>query len=80
MYSIKKTTIGRRASDNVRRGGIRGIVELEILRQIEKAMGGRLNIHCFFDLIVGTRSALPCLCWLRIIMWADEVCLSAQEV
>ena len=29
---------------------------MEILRQIEHAMGGRLAIQCFFDLIVGTRS------------------------
>ncbi|KAL9047302.1 MAG: hypothetical protein Q9214_000088 [Letrouitia sp. 1 TL-2023] len=36
-------------------GGIRGIVELEILRQLERALGGRINIQCFFDLIVGTR-------------------------
>ena len=35
-------------------GGIRGIVELETLRQIEHALGGRLAIQCFFDLIVGT--------------------------
>lgn len=74
MYSNTKNTIECRAPNNVRKGGIRGIVELKILRQIEKAMGGRLNIHCFFDLIVGTRSGLPSLCWLRINMWADEVC------
>ena len=42
-------------ADNAFRGGIRGIVELEILRQIERAMGGRLALQCFFDLIVGTR-------------------------
>lgn len=35
-------------------GGIRGIVELEALKQIEDALGG-LPIRCFFDLIVGTR-------------------------
>lgn len=35
-------------------GGIRGIVELEVLRRIEKALGD-LPIQCFFDLIVGTR-------------------------
>ena len=34
---------------------MRGIVELEILRQIEQALGGRLPIQSFFDLIVGTR-------------------------
>ena len=34
---------------------MRGIVELEALRQIERALGGQLPIQCFFDLIVGTR-------------------------
>jgi hypothetical protein len=37
------------------RGGIRGIVELEILRQIERAMGGKMRIQSFVDLIIGTR-------------------------
>lgn len=36
-------------------GGIRGIVELEVLRQIERAMGGKIRIQYFFDLIIGTR-------------------------
>ncbi|KAI0863768.1 hypothetical protein F4860DRAFT_521823 [Xylaria cubensis] len=36
-------------------GGIRGIVELEVLRQIELELGG-LPIQCFIDFIVGTRS------------------------
>ncbi|KAF2230441.1 hypothetical protein EV356DRAFT_536374 [Viridothelium virens] len=35
-------------------GGIRGVVELEILQLIEEAMGGYLPIRNFFDLIVGT--------------------------
>lgn len=39
-------------------GGIRGIVELEVLRRIEKALGD-LPIQCFFDLIVGTRYLSP---------------------
>jgi patatin-like phospholipase/acyl hydrolase len=38
----------------VLRGGIRGIAELQILQQIEQALGG-IAIQCFFDLIVGTR-------------------------
>lgn len=42
-------------SDNRASGGIRGIAELETLRQIERAMGDRMPITCFFDLIVGTR-------------------------
>ncbi|KAE9377253.1 hypothetical protein N431DRAFT_542623 [Stipitochalara longipes BDJ] len=35
-------------------GGIRGIIELEVLRAIERAMGGRIPVQRFFDLIVGT--------------------------
>ena len=36
-------------------GGIRGILELEILRAIELALGDKIPIQAFFDLIVGTR-------------------------
>ena len=39
-------------------GGVRGIIELEILKQIEVALGGRVNILSFFDLVVGTRYAI----------------------
>ena len=40
---------------SLRSGGVRGIVELEVLRAIVKELGGRVNIQNFFDLIVGTR-------------------------
>lgn len=40
---------------NYCRGGVRGIVELEILRAIEKELGGGISVQDFFDLIVGTR-------------------------
>lgn len=36
-------------------GGIRGIIELEILRAIEECLGHPFQIKHFFDLIVGTR-------------------------
>lgn len=39
-------------------GGIRGIAELEVLLHIEKALGGKIPIQSFFDLIVGTRLVL----------------------
>lgn len=35
-------------------GGIRGIVQLEVLRGIERALGDHIAIQAFFDLIVGT--------------------------
>ena len=34
---------------------MRGILELEVLRAIELALGGKIPIQAFFDLIVGTR-------------------------
>jgi patatin-like phospholipase/acyl hydrolase len=37
------------------RGGIRGIIELEVLFEIERGIGGKIPIQDFFDLIVGTR-------------------------
>ena len=39
-------------------GGVRGIVELQVLLEIERKLGGKIRIQEFFDLIVGTRSAL----------------------
>ena len=36
-------------------GGMRGILELEVLRAIELAIGDKIPIQAFFDLIVGTR-------------------------
>lgn len=38
------------------RGGIRGIVILEVLRHIQEELGGHIPVQDFFDLIVGTRS------------------------
>lgn len=40
---------------------MRGVVELEILRLLERAMGSNLRIQYFFDLIVGTRSVFHLL-------------------
>ncbi|KAF2188984.1 hypothetical protein K469DRAFT_684250 [Zopfia rhizophila CBS 207.26] len=37
-------------------GGVRGIVILEVLRNIERTLGGRIPVQDFFDLIVGTRT------------------------
>lgn len=34
---------------------MRGIVELEVLRAVEQALGGKMPVQAFFDLIVGTR-------------------------
>ena len=47
--------VQRDVEDYLSRGGVRGIVELEILRQLEQNLGGNIPIRAFFDLIVGTR-------------------------
>jgi len=39
----------------LKRGGIRGIVQLAILREIERELKGYMKIQWFFDLVVGTR-------------------------
>lgn len=51
-------------------GGIRGIVELEVLRRIEKALGD-LPIQCFFDLIVGTRYQTHLLIFSLLVVISD---------
>ncbi|KAH0559390.1 hypothetical protein GP486_004094 [Trichoglossum hirsutum] len=37
-------------------GGVRAIAELEILRVLEKEVGGKIPLSAFFDLIVGTNT------------------------
>jgi hypothetical protein len=39
---------------------MRGIVILEVLRQIEEELGRRIPVMNFFDLVVGTRSVVSC--------------------
>lgn len=34
---------------------MRGIVELEVLRALQRQLGDNIPINAFFDLIVGTR-------------------------
>lgn len=40
---------------HLRRGGVRGIVELQVLKAIQTVLGTKLPLQLFFDLIVGTR-------------------------
>lgn len=54
------------------RGGIRGIVELEILRQLEKELGDLISIQSFFDLIVGTSTGGIIALGLTARNWSVE--------
>jgi patatin-like phospholipase/acyl hydrolase len=42
-----------RRTANIISGGVRGIIQLEILRLIEKELDSELSIKVFFDMIVG---------------------------
>jgi len=48
------------------RGGVRGIIELEVLRAIEQALGGHIPIQSLFDLIIGTRCVVMNLSGRRV--------------
>ena len=53
-------------------GGIRGIAELETLRQIEKALGGKIRIQSFFDMIIGTSTGGVIALGLGVRNWSVE--------
>lgn len=57
-------------------GGIRGIVELEVLRAIEQALGGEIPIQAFFDLIVGTSTGGIIALALGVQQWPVDRCIS----
>jgi hypothetical protein len=48
-------TIAMDHDANLRSGGVRGIIALDVLRAIEQSLGGKIPVQRFFDLIVGTR-------------------------
>ncbi|KAK7557627.1 hypothetical protein IWX91DRAFT_110775 [Phyllosticta citricarpa] len=60
-------------------GGVRGIIELEVLWQIEQALGGKLPIQRFFDLIVGTSSGGLVALGLAAKEWSVENCINRFE-
>ncbi|TKA79397.1 hypothetical protein B0A49_02614 [Cryomyces minteri] len=61
------------------RGGIRGIVELAVLQQIERAMGGKLAVQYFFDLVVGTSTGGLIALGLATQSWSVEDCTTHFE-
>ncbi|KAK5360276.1 hypothetical protein LTS13_010366 [Exophiala xenobiotica] len=57
-------------------GGIRGIVELEVLREVEQALGGRIPLLAFFDLIVGTSTGGIIALAIGVKQWSLNQCIS----
>ncbi|KAH0289422.1 FabD/lysophospholipase-like protein, partial [Aureobasidium sp. EXF-3399] len=60
-------------------GGMRGIMELEVLRAIEKALGGSIRIQSFFDLIVGTSTGGINALALGAKQWSVRYCIEMFE-
>lgn len=60
-------------------GGMRGIMELEVLRAIEKALGGNIRIQSFFDLIVGTSTGGINALALGVKQWSVRYCIEKFE-
>ena len=60
-------------------GGIRGIVELEILRQIEQSLGVQIPIQAFFDLVVGTSTGGVIALGLVAMNWSVSECIEHFE-
>ncbi|KAK8118120.1 uncharacterized protein PG998_006401 [Apiospora kogelbergensis] len=57
-------------------GGIRGIVELQALKAIEKELGSGLLIQHFLDLIVGTSTGGIIALGLGVRKWSVDDCIS----
>ncbi|KAL6689739.1 acyl transferase/acyl hydrolase/lysophospholipase [Trichoderma pleuroticola] len=57
-------------------GGVRGIIELTILREIERALGDHIPIQNFFDLIVGTSAGGIIALGLGVKNWPVTKCTS----
>ncbi|KAE8453842.1 hypothetical protein EG329_007618 [Mollisiaceae sp. DMI_Dod_QoI] len=55
-------------------GGVRGIIELEILKLIQKKLPTLIQIQSFFDLIVGTSTGGLVALGLGAKMWTVETC------
>ena len=60
-------------------GGMRGIMELEVLRAIEKALGGNIRIQSFFDLIVGTSTGGINALAFGVKQWSIRYCIEMFE-
>ncbi|KAK0724572.1 hypothetical protein B0H67DRAFT_657154, partial [Lasiosphaeris hirsuta] len=56
-------------------GGIRGIIELALLKSIERELGGFVPVQNFFDLIVGTSTGDIIALGLGVMHWSVSECL-----
>ena len=60
-------------------GGIRGIVELAVLQQIENELENKLSIQTFFDVIIGTSTGGLIALGLGVKRWSVSECHAQFE-
>lgn len=60
-------------------GGVRSLVQLEILRLLEEQWFGKLSIRCFFDLIVGSGTGGVIALGLTTRGWSVKKCIFHVE-
>ncbi|KAF2193812.1 hypothetical protein K469DRAFT_243687 [Zopfia rhizophila CBS 207.26] len=60
-------------------GGIRNIIQLELLRLIERQLNGKLPIQSFFDLMVGSGTGGVIALGLGTRNWSVEECIEHFE-
>ncbi|OCK84171.1 hypothetical protein K432DRAFT_289452 [Lepidopterella palustris CBS 459.81] len=60
-------------------GGIRNVIQLEILRLIERQLNGKVPIQCLFDLIIGSGTGGVIALGLATRNWSVEECLGQFE-
>ncbi|KAL8814115.1 MAG: hypothetical protein Q9223_006639, partial [Gallowayella weberi] len=60
-------------------GGMRGIVELEVLKAIERQLPAGIPIRSFFDLIVGTSTGGIIALGLGVEGWSTRTCMEHFE-
>ncbi|KAI1846078.1 hypothetical protein JX266_007887 [Neoarthrinium moseri] len=56
-------------------GGVRSIVELQVLKAIKKVLGPKLPLQLFFDLIVGNGTGGTIALGLGVKNWSVEECI-----
>jgi predicted acylesterase/phospholipase RssA len=60
-------------------GGVRGIVELQVLQALQAAIGVNIDIQKFFDLIVGTSTGGLITLGLGVMNWKVDECIEQFE-
>ncbi|KAI9759344.1 MAG: hypothetical protein M4579_002402 [Chaenotheca gracillima] len=78
IVTLKPSTAGVRIL-TLDGGGIKGLMQLEVLKRLEHTLGGNIPIQAFFDLIVGTGSGGIIAMGLGVKNWRVSACTAVFE-